>query len=147
FAKEMEIPLEVDKAGSDDEEQTTLADAPQFQGGKTHVKLRETETPREPVRVWAKVGDKPLVTIHPRGRGEVWLVHRPDFVRNERIGKADNGVLFCRLAEAVLRERSGPMAFDEYFHGLRERPSIFELLLTPPTVWVTAQALLLLLLL
>jgi hypothetical protein len=148
FARDIDLPLDIDKTGgSDDEERTTIADAPHFMGGKTQVTWGEAEAAREPGRVWAEVDDKPLVSIHPRGRGEVWLVHRPDFVRNEWIGKADNGVLLCRLAEAVLRERSGPIAFDEFFHGLRERPSVVELLLKPPTVWVTAQAVLLLLLL
>jgi hypothetical protein len=147
FAKEMEIPLEVDKTGGEDEEPTTIADAPRFVGGKTRVTWREAEAARERPRVWAEAEDKPLVSIHPRGRGQVWLIHRPDFVRNEAIGKADNGVLLCRLAEAVLRERPGPIVFDEFFHGLREKPGVVELLLKPPTVWVTAQALLLLLLL
>jgi hypothetical protein len=145
FAREMAIPLDIDKTGgNDDTEQATIPDAPRFVGGKTRVTWAEVEAPRESSRVWAKADDKPLVSIHLRGRGEVWLIHRPDFIRNDRIGKADNGVLLCRLAEAVLRERSGPIAFDEFFHGLRERPSIVELLVKPPTVWVTAQALLLL---
>src|SRR5262249_28000186 len=83
---------------------------------------------------------------HRRGRGQVWLIHRPDFLRNQRIGRADNGILLCRLTEAGLRERSGPLAFDEFFYGLRERPSVVGLLLKPPTVWGTAPAVPLLLL-
>lgn len=149
FAKDMDLPLDIDQAGSDDEEETTQPDARHFVGGKTQVSWRGERggAGGETSRVWARVGNKPLVSIHPRGRGQLWLIHRPDFVRNEHIGKADNGVLLCRLAEAVLRERSGPIAFDEFFHGLRERPSVVELLLKPPTVWVTAQAVMLLLLL
>jgi hypothetical protein len=148
FAKKMALPLDIDKKGGDDATRSTaIADAPLVVGGPTRVEWREVEAATEPGSVWARVNDYPLISIHPRGRGQVWLIHRPDFVRNELIGRDDNGVLLCRLAEAVLHERSGPIAFDEFFHGLRERPSVLELLLKPPTVWVTAQVILLLLLL
>jgi hypothetical protein len=95
-------------------------------------------------RVWATVGDKPLVTIHSWGRGEVWLVNRPEFLTNRLLGQADNAVLLCRLADAVLQQRNGQLVFDEYCHGLRERPGVTELLLQPPMLWVTLQGLLLL---
>jgi hypothetical protein len=81
--------------------------------------------------------------VHPFGRGEVWLLNRPQCFRNQLIGRADNAILLCRLADE-LQGRPGELAFDEYVHGLRERPGMTQLLLTPPTRWVTLEALLLL---
>jgi hypothetical protein len=98
-------------------------------------------------RVWAEAGGQPLVTVYPLGRGAVWLVHRPDFLTNRLLREADNGVLLCRLAEAMLAHRPGRLAFDEYVHGLRDRPTVVALLFRPPAVWVTVQGLLLLALL
>src|SRR5947209_3241952 len=101
-----------------------------------------------PGEAWAMAGGEPLVTVYPHGKGQVWLVHRPAFLTNRLLPEADNAVVLCRLAEAMLEERPGEkIAFDEFFHGLRERPGVTELLLTPPTLWVTLQGLLLLLLL
>src|SRR5205823_2143068 len=68
-------------------------------------------------RAWASAGGEPFVTVYPHGRGEVWLVHRPDFLTNEQVGEADNAVLLCRLAEAMLEEDSDRIDFDEFFHG------------------------------
>src|SRR5262249_4231947 len=93
---------------------------------------------------WPGAGDEPLVTIYPHGGGQIWLVHRPEFLTNPLIGGADNAALLCGLAEAMLDGRPDRIAFDEFFHGLRDRPGVTELLLTPPTLWVTVQALLLL---
>jgi hypothetical protein len=100
--------------------------------------------------VWATIGDEPLVSFHPLGRGEVCVVHRPDCFANDSLKAADqkgadNGILLCRLADEVQRRRPGRMVFDDYFHGLRDRPDFVDLLLRPPTLWVTLQALLLLL--
>jgi hypothetical protein len=95
-------------------------------------------------RVWAEVGDRPLVTIYRQGQGEIWLLNRAEFLTNRLLGKADNGVLLCRLAEAVLAERPGRLAFDEVVHGMRERPSALELLFEPPALAVTLSGLLLL---
>jgi hypothetical protein len=142
LAQELGLPLDINKSAEDREATTTLSDAPRCAVGTIAVGCRG-----EAGRPWAEIDGQPLVSIHPRGRGQVWLIHRPEIVRNDAIRKADNGVLLCRLAEAVLRERPGPIAFDEFFHGLRERTSVVELLLKPPTVWVTTQAVLLLLLL
>src|SRR5215831_12075973 len=97
---------------------------------------------------WAGAGGEPLVSIYPHGQGEIWLVHRPAFLTNRLLPEADNAVVLCRLAEAMLEGRpKEKIAFDEFFHGLRDRPGVTELLLTPPTLWVTLQALLLLALL
>jgi hypothetical protein len=93
--------------------------------------------------VWAEAGGKPVVSIHEHGAGQIWLLQRPELLTNRLVGKADNAVLVCRLAEAMLQEQPGQLAFDEYFHGLHERPGVIELLLQPPALWVTLQALLL----
>src|SRR5262249_19354512 len=102
-------------------------------------------TADDPTReVWAEAGGHPLVTVHKAGSGQVWLVNRPEFVQNQRIGKADNAVLLRRLIDAALFERPGEVAVDEYFHGLRDRPGVWDLLFTPPLLWVTLQGLALL---
>jgi Domain of unknown function (DUF4350) len=93
-------------------------------------------------RPWAgvTVAGEPLVTIYPHGQGEVWLLHRPAVLENQNLRRQDNAILACRLAEAMLDERPGEVAFDEYYHGLRERPGVTDLLLRPPMRAVTLQA-------
>jgi hypothetical protein len=110
----------------------------QLDGGRTEV-----SGPDPDGRVVVRAGGAPFVSVHPWGRGEVWLLNRPDFLRNRLIARADNGVLVCRLAEAVLEQQPGGIEYDEYFHGQRERPGVTDLLLQPPTVWVTLQGVLL----
>lgn len=91
-------------------------------------------------RTWGRIDGRPLVTVYRRGRGEIWLLHRPDVFANANLREGDNAVLACRLAEAMLHERpGGPLAFDEYCHGLRDRPSVTELLFRPPVLGVTLQ--------
>src|SRR5262249_9512615 len=94
-------------------------------------------------RPWdgVSVDGQPLVTVVPRGRGEGWVLRRPDVLRNEHLRHPGNAVLACRLAEAMLAERPGRLAFDEFYHGLRERPGVVALLLRPPMLAVTVQAL------
>lgn len=95
-------------------------------------------------RAWGEIDGRPLVAIYPHGRGEVWLLQRPDALTNANLRADDNAVLACRLAEAMLRGRpGGRLAFDETCHGLRDRPSVSELLATPPVLYLTLQALLL----
>jgi hypothetical protein len=105
-----------------------------FLSGSTRVAW-----PGEPGRVWLEAESGPVITIYDRGRGQIWLVNRPQFLKNRWLGEADNAVLVCRLADAMLEGKSGPLEFDEYFHGLRERPGVIELLLQPPALWVTIQ--------
>ncbi|HEX4608531.1 MAG TPA: DUF4350 domain-containing protein [Urbifossiella sp.] len=109
----------------------------------THVLVGAAEVTGPPgVDAWGVVGGRPLVTIHARGRGRVWLLHRPDVLTNANLRGEDNAVLACRLAEAMLADRpDGRLAFDEYCHGLRDRPSVTELLFRPPVLGVTLQAL------
>lgn len=95
-------------------------------------------------RTWGEIDGQPLITIYPHGRGEIWLLSRPDVFTNGNLREADNAVLACRLAEAMLRERpDGQLAFDEYCHGLRDRPSATELLFQPPVLGVTLEVLVL----
>jgi hypothetical protein len=95
-------------------------------------------------RTWGLIEGKPLVTIHPLGDGEVWLLRRPDVFTNANLRAEDNAALACRLAEAMLRGHGGErLAFDEYCHGLRDRPDVGRLLLTPPVLYLTLQAALL----
>lgn len=94
--------------------------------------------------VLVEAGGKPVVTVYAHGLGEIWLLHRPEFLNNQQLRRADNAVMLCRLAEHMLEDRQGPLAFDEYFHGLRDRPGVLELLFEPPTLWVTLHGLLLL---
>lgn len=140
FGLALGMELRLDKVDPDPgPEAASGSDARRLAGGPTFV-----DWPGHPGRVWARAGDRPVVTVYPRGRGAVWLINRPGFLSNGRLQEADNAVLLCRLAEEVLRDQSGPLAFDEFFHGLRERPGVSQLLLQPPARWVTLQATLLL---
>jgi hypothetical protein len=107
-------------------------------GGNSRV-----ECPDQPGRVEIKAAGQPFITVYQRGHGEIWLLNRPEFLKNKLLGKADNGILLCRLAEAVLQGKSAGLAFDEFFHGMRDRPGVTELLLRPPTLWLTLQGVLL----
>ncbi|MBX7104120.1 MAG: hypothetical protein K1X57_08560 [Gemmataceae bacterium] len=86
---------------------------------------------------WEFAGGDALVSIHAVGQGQVWLLHRPDALSNKNMKLADNAVLAARLAEAMLEGTSGPIYFDEYCHGLRDRPGVIELLFQPPMHWAT----------
>jgi hypothetical protein len=96
-------------------------------------------------RAWGTIDGRPLITIYSRGHGEVWLVNRPDVFTNTNLhGEADNAILTCRLADAMLRERpKSNLLFDEYSHGLRDRPDVMELLFRPPARGVTLEMMLL----
>jgi hypothetical protein len=107
-------------------------------GGKVWV-----DWPGHTGEVVVQAGGKPMITIYRRGLGAIWLVHRPEFLTNELLKKADNGALLCRLAADMLQQTPGRIAFDEYFHGMRDRPGITELLLEPPALWGTCQVFLL----
>lgn len=140
FSRDLGITLRTERrGGAVDEEPAAGPDVRRLAGGPDRVTW-----PGRQGRVWAEAGGEPFVTVYPHGRGEVWLLNRPDFVTNELLRRADNAVLLCRLAEAGLERRPGQLAFDEYFHGMRDRPGVVELLLRPPAVWVTVQGLLLL---
>jgi hypothetical protein len=86
---------------------------------------------------WWPDQERPLAAVHKRGRGEIWIVQHPEIFLNESIRKDDNAVDVCRLADAF--SERGRILFDEYHHGLRERPGAVELLLEPPALWVTLQ--------
>ncbi|VTU00962.1 Uncharacterized protein OS=Planctomyces limnophilus (strain ATCC 43296 / DSM 3776 / IFAM 1008 / 290) GN=Plim_3741 PE=4 SV=1: DUF4350 [Gemmataceae bacterium] len=92
-------------------------------------------------RTWGGTDGGPLATVYSRERGEIWLLHRPDLLTNANLrAGTDNGLLACRLASAMLRERpGGRLAFDEFTHGLRDRPDVVELLFSPPMTAVTIE--------
>jgi hypothetical protein len=143
FSRDLGLDLKTEHSGQEeDEEPAAGPDVTHLAGGTARVSW-----PGHAGRVWAQAGGEPFVTVYAHGRGQVWLLNRPDFVTNRLVRKADNAVLLCRLAEATLRERPGELAFDEYFHGMRDRPGVVALLLTPPALWVTLQGVLLLALL
>ena len=114
------------------------ADVGSLDVGATRV---EADAPGGDPWAGVRAGGGPVVTVYPRGRGEVWLLHRPEVFRNRNLRHPGNAVLACRLAGAMLERRPGRLAFDEYFHGLRERPGVAELLLRPPMLGVTLQGL------
>ena len=143
FSADLGMNLRTEHRGEEGgEEPAAGPDVTRLAGGAARVSW-----PGHAGRVWAEAGGEPFVTVYPHGRGEVWLLNRPGFLTNRLLPKADNAVLLCRLAEATLRWRPGELAFDEYFHGMRDRPGIVALLLTPPALWVTLEGVLLLALL
>ncbi|MFT3883675.1 MAG: DUF4350 domain-containing protein [Gemmatales bacterium] len=106
-------------------------------------------------RTWPPQAKKPFVSIFRQGQGEVWLVHLPQFMRNDVLKQSiaahqsnglGNGLLIKELAEAMVQNSGERIWFDEYFHGMRARPSVLELLSEPPLLWVSLQGLLLLVL-
>jgi hypothetical protein len=138
FAKGLGIPLKVGKTATPEIEPASGEGISRLACGSTRV-----DWPGESGRVWMKAGDKAAVSVYSRGKGEVWLVNRPEMFANRLLGNADNAVLLCRLVENVLDGRPGKLAVDEYVHGMRDRPGVAELLLEAPAVWVTLQGLLL----
>jgi hypothetical protein len=140
FARGMGISLKVVKKDEDPEEEAASGlGVAHLAGGRTWV-----EWPGQRGAVLVRASDQPAVTVYARGRGEVWLVNRPEMLTNRLLHQADNAVLLCRLATETLQKRPGKLAFDEYFHGLRDRPGVGELLLQPPALWATLHGLLLL---
>jgi hypothetical protein len=140
FASHLGMTLQVQKKedGLENQEASGLGIS-RLVGGGTRVRW-----PGQPGEVRVQAAGEPFVTVYPLGRGEVWLMNRPEFVTNSLLSQADNAVLLARLATNSLRDRPGRLAFDEYFHGMRDRPGVAELLFQPPALWVTLQALLLL---
>ena len=141
FAGQMGIQLKIETLKDADDEAMVrglVAKGERLAGGKTW-----TNWPGQNGNVLARAGGKPLITVYRHGQGQIWLVQRPEFVSNELMRKADNGVVLCRLVEAMLADKPGQIAFDEYFHGMRDRPSVTALLLQRPASWGTYHGLLL----
>lgn len=59
---------------------------------------------------------------------------------NEHLREADNAILAANLA--AIGSAQGPIYFDEFHHGFRERRTLAALLFRPPLLWVTLQVLL-----
>jgi hypothetical protein len=139
FGRNLGMQLHVSDLKSDfEDEPASGGGATRLSGGRVRV-----DWPGHHGRVWARAGGAPFVTVYDHGRGQVWLLHRPEFLDNKHLKQADNAVLLCRLAETLLAARSGPLSFDEYVHGMRDRPGMAQLLFRPPALWVTLQGLLL----
>lgn len=140
FAKDMGIELKIDNQAREPDDKVDGFDVQRLAAGHTWV-----DWPGQHGEVLAKVGGEPLVTVYRLGRGELWLLHRPEVVTNGRLRQQDAaGVLLCRLATLMLQRHPGKLAFDEYCHGMRERPGVIALLTQPPTLWATLHGLALL---
>jgi hypothetical protein len=139
FFKDMNLAFDVKKLDSDPDEQ------PASGGGAAHLAGGDVQVswPGHEGRVWARIGDEPAITIYAHGRGEIWLLNRPKLFTNKLLREADNAILLSRLADELLAEKSGSLAFDEFVHGMRDRPGVAELLLRPPATWMTLQCLVL----
>jgi hypothetical protein len=128
-------PIHVEKGTS---ERASAPDVKEIYAGTLVVKGPSGGQP------WGEIDDQPLVTIYKRGRGEVWLLNRPDVLINTNLREGDNAILACRLADAMLAERRrARLGFDEYCHGLRDRPDVVELLFKPPVLATSLEVLLL----
>jgi hypothetical protein len=102
---------------------------------------------RKPDRTWPAETKLPLCSIYTQGRGEIWLVHYPEMMRNDVLKSSltqrlGNGYVLQQLAKAMQGDSRETIWFDEYHHGMRQQPSIWDLLLEPPLLWVTLQGLL-----
>jgi len=140
FAQQLGVTLEIRSLpGDPDDEPAEGWGVERLAGG-----IKQVSCPGQQGRVEVTAGGKPFITVHRMGRGEIWLANRPEFFKNRQVRRADNSMLICRLAEEVLQRRSGKLAFDEYFHGMRDRPGATELMLQPPALWVTLQGVVLL---
>src|SRR5262249_25536093 len=91
FARQLGIDLQVQFQEDGGAVRAAGLIAGDVAGGKTWV-----DWPGQAGEVVAQAGGKPLITIHRRGLGEIWLAHRPELVTNELLKKADNGTLVCR---------------------------------------------------
>jgi hypothetical protein len=138
FADELDISLKIHHAKME----TDLVLASGGEATQLAPGTARTDWPRKSGRVWARAGDSPAITIYDRGRGEIWLVNMPELFDNKHLRKGDNAILLSRLADNVLARRQGSLIFDEYFHGLRDRPTVTELLFKPPALWISIQGLL-----
>ncbi len=118
--------------------------APVIQDSQQRMTLAPGPTQIKPLdradRTWPE-GGEPLASVFKRGRGEIWVVHHPEILRNERLRDADNALAVAQLAEVMSHHSAERIYFDEFFHGLRERPGPVQLLLEPPARWVTLQGL------
>lgn len=140
FAKALGLKLRARELGSENRiEDASGGGIQQLAGGGTFVAQAGKSG-----AVWCRAGGRAAITIYPHGDGEIWLINRPQFLTNRNLKEADNGVLLCRMATEILKRRPGTLAFDEYYHGLRDRPSFTTLLFEPPALWITIQAFILL---
>ncbi len=98
---------------------------------------------------WPAGAKEPLASVYSLGRGQVWLLNRPGLLSNEQLRAsrnegAGNALVVCQLAEACRPDPGATIWFDEYHHGLRDRPGVIDLLWQRPLRWATLQSLVLL---
>lgn len=93
--------------------------------------------PSDSVVVHAADGRGPALISRPLGRGQVIALADSSSLANGHLAESDNAILAANL-EALAR---GPIYFDEYHHGFRERPTLAGMLFRPPLLWATLQAL------
>jgi len=118
---------------------------------RVEVSNKHIELKNRSGRGWPPNDGEPFVSIITRGRGEIWLLHYPNFVKNSillrGVQKAnENAQVLYRLAQAIREEHPETIYVDEYYHGMRERPTVTDLLLKPPVLWTSLHGLVLLLL-
>jgi hypothetical protein len=82
-----------------------------------------------PALVSCSVGDSRLIALADASA-----------LSNEYLREADNAILAANLA--AIGSVQGPIYFDEFHHGFRERRTLAALLFRPPLLWVTLQVLL-----
>jgi len=79
----------------------------------------------------------PAVASRPVGSGWVVAIADADALSNAHIAEGDNLLVPLNLFAAPAG--AGPVYFDEYHHGFRERQTLAGLLTRPPALWVTLQ--------
>jgi hypothetical protein len=79
----------------------------------------------------------PALISRPLGRGQVIALADSSSLANGHLAESDNAILAANLAAFA----KGPIYFDEYHHGFRERPTLAGVLFRPPLLWATLQAL------
>jgi hypothetical protein len=107
---------------------------------------KSVDATTRPDLVWPEDTEHPLASIYRHLGGELWLVHYPNLFKNHLLfeglkGTNDNAQVLYHLAVAMRESSNETIYVDEYFHGMRERPSVTELLLEPPILWTTLHGL------
>ncbi|HWE73920.1 MAG TPA: DUF4350 domain-containing protein [Stellaceae bacterium] len=72
----------------------------------------------------------------------IWILSDPDIIANHAITHGDNAAFAIALIDALRKNGTAPIVFDETIHGfVEEPPSPFKLLFAFPYVLATGQAL------
>jgi hypothetical protein len=90
---------------------------------------------KPPAVIHARDRRGPALVSRPLGRGQLIALSDGTALANGHLKEADNAVLAANLAALA----EGPLYFDEYHHGWRERRTLASVLVRPPLLWVTLQ--------